>query len=141
MFGTARRPDPAIDLTPMIDVIFQLVLFFMVTMNQATYDALNAAPGIEVDLPRASAEAVISDARDISLWMARDGAVYADEVSVSTPELVQILRARARVDPSTQVVIKADQGVPHGRVVAVMDLARNQGLTRLAIATEIQAED
>ena len=52
--------------------------------------------------------------------------------------LQQLLLNRAQRDPNTMVVIKADEGVSHGRVVSVMDLARNQGLTRLAIATEVE---
>ena len=45
-FGVPRRADPVIDVTPMIDVVFQLLLFFMVTTT------FISSPGIEVDLPR-----------------------------------------------------------------------------------------
>ncbi len=119
----------------MIDVVFQLLLFFMVTTT------FISSPGIQVDLPRSSSEVVISDKKDINIWMTNEGAVYADDEPVTTAELLQLFQRRARADPNTMVVIKADQGVSHGRVVGVMDIARNQGLSKLAIATEVGEEE
>ncbi len=139
-FGTARRPDPLIDITPMIDIVFQLVLFFMVSTT------FISSPGFQVDLPRSSSQAVLSEAKDVNIWMTcgertgpgscTDGALYVDDKPVTAKELEALLTRTAARDPSTLVVIKADQGVQHGRVVTVMDMARTRGLTRLAIATE-----
>ncbi len=134
-FVAARRPDPLIDVTPMIDVVFQLVLFFMVSTNFVQ------SPGIQVDLPRSSAQTVLSDDKDVNIWMTVEGAVYVDDEPVTAERLRELLKSRARSDPNTLVVIKADTGVPHGRVVGVMDQARAQGLTRLAIATEAGEEE
>lgn len=133
-FGVARRPDPIIDVTPMIDIVFQLVLFFMVSTT------FISSPGIQVDLPRSSAQTVLSDDHDINVWMTAEGAVFVDDVPVDSARLLQLFTAGARSDPNTLVVIKADAGVAHGRVVAVMDQARGVGLTRLAIATDPDAE-
>lgn len=130
-FARARRPDPLIDVTPMIDIVFQLVLFFMVSTTFVD------APGIEVDLPRSSSDVVIAEKDELSIWMAVDGAVYVDEEPVDLAELRDRLRRTAETDPSTLIVVKADTGVTHGRVVTVMDLARSLGLDRLAIATEV----
>ncbi len=134
-FAVPRRPDPLVDVTPMIDVVFQLLLFFMVTTTFVSN------PGIQVDLPRSSAQVVISDKKDINVWMTAEGSVYADDAPVTLDELVGLFERRAKADPNTMVVIKADQGVSHGRVVSVMDLARNQGLSKLAIATDVGDED
>ncbi|MCA9489095.1 MAG: biopolymer transporter ExbD [Alphaproteobacteria bacterium] len=129
-FGVPRRADPVIDVTPMIDVVFQLLLFFMVTTT------FISSPGIEVDLPKSSSDVVLGDDDDIDIWVTVEGAVYADDAPVSTEELVALFRRKAKADPNTMVVIKADEGVSHGRVVGVMDMARAEGLSRLAIATE-----
>ncbi|MCB9688525.1 MAG: biopolymer transporter ExbD [Alphaproteobacteria bacterium] len=129
-----RRPEASVDLTPMLDVTFNLVLFFAVTTN---FVQTEQAPGIEVDLPRASSETVLSDDGDMDVWVAADGAVYLDDQPVTLAQLDEAFRARAAAKPSTLVVIKADEGVAHGRVVAVMDYARNRGLSRLAIATRV----
>lgn len=134
-FSAQRRPDPVIDVTPMIDIVFQLVLFFMVSTTFVQ------SPGIQVDLPRSSAQTVLSDDSDINIWMTIDGAVYVDDAPVTTGQLRQMLQSRARVDPNTMVVLKADAGVDHGRVVLVMDMARGFGLTKIAIATELPTPD
>jgi biopolymer transport protein ExbD/biopolymer transport protein TolR len=114
----------------MIDIVFQLVLFFMVSTTFVS------TPGFQVDLPRSSAQVVISDKKDVNIWMTTDGAVYVDERPVTLQELRGLFGRSAERDPNTLVVIKADVGVTHGRVVGVMDIARDQGLTRLAIATD-----
>ena len=133
-FQLMRRPDPVIDVTPMIDVVFQLLLFFMVTTS------FISNPGIDVDLPRSSADALITENKDLNIWMTEEGAVYADEQPVTAESLRKLFIRRAKEDTSVTVVIKADQGVSHGRVVGIMDLARTAGLTNLAIATSVSKD-
>ncbi len=134
-FASSRRPDPLVDVTPMIDVVFQLVLFFMVSTT------FKSAPGIQVDLPRSSQEVVIQEDEDLQVWITLEGAIYVDDQPVTLDSLTSVLTRTAERDPETLVVIKADAGVEHGRVVQVMDLARGRGLTRLAIATEVPEEE
>jgi biopolymer transport protein ExbD len=130
-FSATRRPDAIIDVTPMIDIVFQLVLFFMVSTTFVNN------PGIQVDLPRSSAQVVISDDEDLNIWMTSEGAIYLNERPVADiDELSKTFQKAAAQDANTMVVIKADVGVTHGRVVVVMDAARQEGLSRLAIATE-----
>lgn len=128
-FKHARREDARVDLTPLIDIIFQLVLFFMVSTT------FISAPGIQVDLPRSSAQTYLQEQDDVNIWLTREGEVYVNDQPVDWNGLDARL-SNAAGDPETLVIIKADQGVLHGRVVRVMDLARNKGLTRLAIATD-----
>lgn len=129
-FAAKRRPDPLVDITPMIDIVFQLVLFFMVSTT------FISAPGIQVDLPRSSAQTVLTEKREINVWMTPQGAVYVDDEPMTGEELRTRFRQAAERDTGTLVIIKADTAVEHGRVVTVMDLARSEGLARLAIATE-----
>ena len=73
----------------------------------------------------------------MQIWMTAEGAIYVDDRPDRCGQPAQAARApRPAAAPNTTVVIKADQGVTHGRVVGVMDLARGLGLSRLAIATE-----
>jgi biopolymer transport protein ExbD len=127
-----RRPDPVVDVTPMIDIVFQLVLFFMVSTTFVT------SPGIQVDLPRSSAQTVLTEDKDIQVWMTAEGAVFVDEEPVDASTLRRIFVDGAKRNPNTMVIIKADAGVSHGRVVTVMDQAKAVGLSRLAIATDAQ---
>lgn len=132
-FARSRRADVVVDVTPLIDIIFQLVLFFMVSTTFVT------SPGIEVDLPRSSSDTILRERDDINLWVTSEGAVYLDDVPVDWPMLQGALERAAATNPSTLIIIKADRDVDHGRVVAVMDLARSLGLNRLAIATEVNS--
>ena len=134
-FSRSRRAEPVVDVTPLIDIIFQLVLFFMVSTTFVT------APGIEVDLPRSSADTVLREQDDLSIWISSDGAVYVDDRPVDFSGLESAMDRAAQKNPNTLVMLKADREVDHGRVVAVMDAARNRGLTQLAIATEVRSAD
>jgi biopolymer transport protein ExbD len=77
-------------------------------------------------------------ARDLSIAILSDGRVVIGGKVVEEPELRSMLSASAERNPDTLVLIQADEGVAHGRVVAVMDLARRLGLQRLAIATRAE---
>ena len=134
-FAPQRRQEERVDVTPLIDIIFQLVLFFMVSTTFVT------SPGIEVDLPRSSSDTILRERDDINLWVTSDGAVFLDDAPVDWPMLQGALGQAATTNPSTLIIIKADRDVDHGRVVAVMDLARSLGLNRLAIATEVNSGD
>lgn len=140
--GARSKVDALIDLTPMLDVTFNLLLFFVVTTNFATEEEQGQeTPGIQVDLPRSSAQSIVNDDKDLNVWMTTDGAVYLDDQPVDLATLRAVFKERAGKDPSTLVVIKADEGVSHGRVVQVMDQAKSYGLSRLAIATEAKDEE
>ncbi len=132
------RAEPTIDLTAMLDVTFNLVLFFAVSTNFAQSQQTT---GFEVDLPRSSNEALIQDDRDVDVWVGADGTLRVDEQPVDLAGLRAALSARATADPTTMVILKADEGVSHGRVVTVMDLAKSLGLNRLAIATQSGRSD
>jgi biopolymer transport protein ExbD len=125
-------------MTAMLDVTFNLLLFFVVTTT-FRQDEAQQSPGIQVDLPRSSAQAILADDKDLDVWMTADGALLVDDQPVDFAGLRAIFKDRAAKDPGTQVVIRADTGVSHGRVVAVMDNAKAFGLSRLAIATQANA--
>ncbi len=132
-FAARRRADAVVDVTPLIDIIFQLVLFFMVSTTFVT------TPGIEVDLPKSSSDVVLKDKSEVRVWVTADGQVLIDETPVDWAGLKRTLDDAVERDPDSLVIVKADKTVDYGRVVAVMDLARSKGLNRLAIATEAPA--
>ncbi len=76
-FRRARREETRVDVTPLIDIIFQLVLFFMVSTTFIT------APGIQVDLPRSSSQTIFRDQQDLNIWVTDAGEVYIDQKAVS----------------------------------------------------------
>lgn len=130
-FRTESAPVEArIELTPLIDVVFQLLIFFLLTTS------FIAERAVDVELPAADAQASPQEKKTIlAVTVTRDGEIAHDERMVSIPELTDVFRRAAAKDREQIVVIRGDHAVSHGRVVQVMDLARVHGLTKLAIAT------
>ncbi len=135
-FRPRRKPAGGfIDMTPVVDTIFNLLIFFALSMN------FLATPGITVDLPGASSPQVAREEGDIQIGITPEGGIRLD----GAPVTLDVLRARLREMAGqrraggqrgdAQVLIRADRRVAHGLVVAVMDAARSAGLTRLAIMT------
>ena len=81
-------------------------------------------------------EDVIVENRDITIWMNVDGQVMLNRDYVELSTLRVELSRLAKQDIDQLVIIKADVGVTHGRVVTVMDMVREFGFTRMAIATD-----
>ena len=124
-----RRPPrkARIEIIPMIDTVFFLLVFFMMASL-----AMTVHGGIPVNLPKAArAEAARAP---VSVSISREGAIYLEREPVDVAQLAARLQARARTEPELAVVIEADTDVLHGRVVDVMDAARLAGVGKLAIA-------
>jgi biopolymer transport protein ExbD len=124
--GRPRRVT--LDLTPLIDVVLMLVIFFMLTTTFVL------SPGVQVDLPQGSSLQQPRES-DAIITITKDGAVYFQDAQVSLETLQAVLQRAKAQQPRLRVVIKADTLVQHGRVVEVMDMAKLVGIERLAIAT------
>ena len=129
----ATLPDsPEINLTALIDVVFLLLIFFMVTTTFEWRSELS------VELPKASAQ---EDARHdavVAVVIDAAGQVHVEGRRLDdarAPALRRALANAARGLDSVQVVISADAQTPHQSVVTVMDAARRAGLYRLTFAT------
>jgi len=127
-FGRHNEDDLTLDLTSLIDVVFLLLIFFMVTTTFASRS------GIGVKLPEAKAKERPPDLV-IELTLTTKGELFLDKDRVPAGGLASALATAARDHAGEVVVIRADAAVPHGRVVKVMDAARTAGFHKLAIAT------
>jgi biopolymer transport protein ExbD len=133
-FGERHGGDEEItlELTPLIDMVFQLLVFFLLT----TTFAINVKEGgIELDLPRAKSTQIPAMAKHVVVAVLDDGRIVMGGESVSKKDLRSELERIHQNSPQTLVVVQADRTVPHWRVVEVMDMAATLGLKRLAIAT------
>ncbi len=135
-FGKRRRQETQLILTSFIDVLFTILLFFMVSTEFVADKGKSAEAGVQVDLPRANSQMMLDEVKDLRITVTSAGEVSIDGAIVDHDALRQRLRATAAQDPNTLIVLKADSAVAHGKVVEVMDLARDVGLARLAIATD-----
>ena len=122
-----------INITPLTDIFLVLLIIFMVTSSVMATDGARA--GVRVNLPKGATRELSANAKDVTVAITTDGKMVVDGKEVSADTLRKIFDdARAR-DAETQVVVQADEATHHGRVVAVMELAKAAGLRRLAIAT------
>lgn len=123
-----RRSSP--DITPMIDVVFFLLVFFMVFFTVRT-----APLGLDVQLPRAVTGNPQASA-SFEVVVDKSGAFYVAGRRVSGTELRQVLSERLQVNPDTFVIVKADKEVRYEHVVSALDHVRGVGGYRLGLAVE-----
>ncbi len=129
-FRIPREDALQIQLTPLIDVVFLLLLFFMLT---ATFSELNF---LDVQLPRADAESAVAGPR-IDLGIDASGDIYLNGQLLPPDDdfLEQRLRTAVQMQPDAQVFVHAHAQTPHEAVARVMARARAQGISELHIAT------
>ncbi len=118
----------AVDLTPIVDTVFNLLIFFALSLNFAA-----TSGGINVRLPKAATAEPIK-AEQLTISLTKDDKLYLNDKAISLDELSQTLEKNQ--DKESLVIIRADNAVPHGRVVEVMDMVKTQGFSRLAIGVE-----
>lgn len=123
--------EPEFSMAPMIDVVFQLLIFFMVS---TTYSSVEK--DLNVDLPTARSGAAEGGApQELVINVFRDGHVSLAGRPISASELERELADAAGRDRATQVTIRGDRLASHERIVAVMDACGVAGLSNLALGT------
>ena len=94
---------------------------------------------IQVKLPKASAQSTAS-VQPLIITLTAEGRIFKGDQETSLQDLLSLLREELKTRVEKQVIINADRSVMHGRVVAVMDIAKQAGAEKLAIATESGSE-
>jgi biopolymer transport protein ExbD len=123
-----------IEIIPMIDVIFFLLVFFMVSSLAMT--KINSMP---VALPKTSSSPEALK-QDVILTVRKDGSIFINKTATSLDALGPQLAYEMHDSPQDVVVVNADEGVPYGLVVKVMDRARQIGVRKFALATEAEGK-
>ena len=137
-FRSTLRDAPEITLTPLIDVVFLLLIFFMVS---TTFERRSE---LSIELPEASAEADAREEAVIDVVLDAGGSVYVDGEALNRTRGDALRRALASaakgLGRSPQVVVSADARTPHQSVITVLDAARQAGLYRLTFAAQRPTE-
>lgn len=127
-----------INITPLTDIFLVLLIIFMVGSSIVVEQAQGGGTGVRVDLPKGAARELHAAPRDFPVAILKDGTTVAEGKAVDLSALKERFQKLAKDSPDSQVIIQADAGVQHGRVVEVMEAAKSVGISRLAIATEAQ---
>jgi biopolymer transport protein ExbD len=123
-----EQPKARIEIIPMIDVIFFLLVFFMVSTLSMTINR-----GLPVNLPTAATSQ--KDLREhLNLTLTQDGAIFLNKEPITLYDLGPRVKTALASEPELMVIINADGDVRHHAVVEVMDELRLAGVARLAIA-------
>lgn len=122
-----------INITPLTDIFLVLLIIFMVTSSVIVNSSNGAKAGLKVNLPQGGAADVATQASDMSVAILADGRLVLGGDVVTADELKKAFDDAKAKSPDTMVIVQADEGVPHGKVVEVMELAKSSGLGQLAI--------
>lgn len=132
MGGGAQRPLSDINVTPLVDVMLVLLVIFIIA-------APLMASALKLELPRSNAAQPLDAPHFLSLGVDAQGRLFVDGQAVADEAaLAERLRAAAAKDADTELQLRADRSVPYGRVVDLMGLAHEAGLTRIGFVTEAQ---
>lgn len=132
-FGGGGRRKALINITSLIDVVFLLLLFFVVTST------FLERPGLDLSLPAASPTEV-ARRDEVTVELDADGATWLDGARLEPADLETGIERALASAGTERVVLEADERVPHGRVVEAMDAARRAGATGLVVATRPREE-
>ncbi|QFI56323.1 ExbD/TolR family protein [Aeromonas simiae] len=122
-----QRDEIQIDMTPMLDIVFIMLIFFIVTTSFVR------EAGLEVHRPEAS-QAKAQKSSSIMLAIGANGEIYLDRKAVDVERIKVTLARMLAEQPEASLVIQADERVAHGRVVRVMDEAKAAGIANIAVA-------
>ncbi|MFB0874343.1 MAG: biopolymer transporter ExbD [Sphingobium sp.] len=126
--GGGRKAYNEINITPMVDLTFVLLVIFII-MTTASVQ------GIKVDLPKASSAANLAKPKTIAITVNDQGQIFMDAYPVTLAELEARLRTEKATNPDVPIVLKGDQVVQYAKVMEVLDLLRTLELNKVGLAT------
>ena len=131
--GTRHRYMAEINVVPLVDVVLVLLIIFMVT-------APMLYRGMDINLPQTATNTIKPEQR-VVLTVERDRRVFIDKEAVPLGLLQAKLDALRHKNPKVAVFLRADQAVPYGTVVQVMDSIKKAGIEKLGMVTDPVREE
>lgn len=129
-FEGRRRSGQMPNLTPLIDIVFLLLVFFMLTSHFVQEQA------IDIDLPVAESGEAVGEDNQLELVITAEGRFLLDDHFVETPSLEAVLREKLAQRQERSLRVRGDRAAPLGLAVTVLDAARKAGASGVDIVTE-----
>jgi len=129
---TRQREEPDVNLTPLIDVVFLLLIFFMVSTT------FNRETEISIELPEASGPQIKSDKKTVEISIDDKGRYFVNKKEVINTQLETLKRAiqeAAGDDKKPRIILSADRNTTHQSVISAMDAVRQLGFVNMTFAT------
>ncbi len=124
-----KRGDLLVDLTPMIDVVFLMLIFFMVSTS------FTATNSIKLELPQSKAEPANKEVEQVTISIDANGQLFVQDEMVKDGDLRRRILNISKGDPNMRVILRADAEARHKRIVYVLDTVRELGMGKIGIAT------
>ena len=124
-----KEPMSEINVTPFVDVMWVLLIIFMVTAPLLTV-------GVQVDLPESAADSLPDDQEPLTLSINSKGEIYIQEIQVNSQKLIPKLLAIAKNRTDTRIYVRGDKTINYGRVLEVMGKLSGSGFTKVALISE-----
>lgn len=132
LFRRRKREEEAINPTPLVDVMFNLLIFIVVTAQYSNLQSL------KVNLPKAQTGAALEKTENVVITLTRDERIFLNNSPVAVDQLKEKLAPLAKKGEQPRVILQADEGSTTGKLVTVMDLASQAGLKKISIETRNQ---
>jgi biopolymer transport protein ExbD len=127
-FARKATQPSGVDITPLLDIVFQLLLFFILT------SAL-IQPNIELDLPESNQNSETIEA-DLVISVDKEGRVFFNDRIVNIEEIEISLRSFAAQNTNGNVILRVDSALPYGNFFSILDASRSAGIKNLHLAHE-----
>ncbi len=127
-FGFSKRKKSVINITSLIDVLFLLLIFLMVSSS------FLQEPGIKLDLPETGKTTTIQK-KKYTLYAKKNGKLYLNETEVKLKELSTLLKKKLLKIEDESLVLKGDKNIEYGKIVKIMEIVKNSGIKKLIIGT------
>ncbi len=131
--GNAEEDEPMsqMNLIPLIDIALTMLIIMMVTT------VFIKKPGVNLTLPEtATREGAPETQKDLTIYLNTDGKMYVDAKEQTAVQVQGLLKTTATKNKDARVLVKADKAVMYVKVMEVMDMARQAGLTHITLPTE-----
>ncbi|GAA4353451.1 ExbD/TolR family protein [Kangiella taiwanensis] len=132
MWLKKKKEDVQINLTPLIDVVFLLLIFFMVSTS------FKKETKVSLTLPEANGETLDANAESIEVTVTKTGEIFVNGNGLVNRDVTTIRNAikQTSTDTQTPVIISADAAAPYQAVITVMDAAGQAGFNNLTLPTQ-----
>lgn len=133
-FVRRKREEPKVEMTSMLDVVFLLLIFFMISTTFVQ------TSGISIKLPKSTSGVVEKGPKEIRIYVDKTGQIFLRDKPLSLAQLEAKLHGFGVRAKNMTFLLLADRATLHGRVVQLMDAARESGFRKLAIATQKKSQ-
>ena len=133
-FRKTREDEIRLSIAPLIDIVFLLLIFFMVTSH------FDVASGVRISLPKVAKRILNQEKKRITLVIDKSGQTYLEGKRMDMKPLQDRIRELVKQKGVFQVILQADKDVSHGKVVQVMDIAKTAGAHSIIIAARWKPE-